>query len=333
MFWYTYLKVDLLKEDETININSIDYFLKNGILRQNTCYSPKQNQTKKTFGFKWEKRETYESKAMQDASRNWLIERYFGGDIKKLEEYIRPRMNILDAGCGSAYSALILFSKYLNDINYLGIDISSAIDVGKKIFAEQCLNGEFIQADLMHLPFEEPIFDLIFSEGVLHHTDSTKNAIKYLSTLLLPGGRFLFYVYKKKGPIREFADDYIRQYLASMNDQQAWDALIPLTKLGNTLGKLNITIDIPEQIPYLGIPAGKIDLQRFIYWYIFKAYFRPDFSIEEMNHINFDWYRPFNCHRHTPEQLKEWCADAGLTIERMNIQESGITIVARKSTQ
>ena len=28
---------------------------------------------------------------------------------------------------------------------------------------------------------------------------------------LKPGGRILFYVYRKKGPIREFTDDYVRE--------------------------------------------------------------------------------------------------------------------------
>ena len=49
-----------------------------------------------------------------------------------------------------------------------------------------------------------------------------------------------------------------------------------------------------------------------------------------MNHLNYDWYAPRNAHRQTPEQVRSWCADAGLTIEREHLQESGITVVARK---
>ena len=50
-----------------------------------------------------------------------------------------------------------------------------------------------------------------------------------------------------------------------------------------------------------------------------------------MNHINFDWFRPLNCHRHTPEEVKGFCDRAGLEIEHFNVQEAGITIVARKT--
>ena len=58
--------------------------------------------------------------------------------------------------------------------NYLGIDISGAVDVAKVRFEEKNINAEFIQADIGNLPFSKPEFDLIFSEGVLHHTDSTE---------------------------------------------------------------------------------------------------------------------------------------------------------------
>jgi hypothetical protein len=49
-----------------------------------------------------------------------------------------------------------------------------------------------------------------------------------------------------------------------------------------------------------------------------------------MNHINFDWFRPFNCYRHTPEEIKLFCEHAGLKIQRLNIEDSGITVIATK---
>ncbi len=48
-----------------------------------------------------------------------------------------------------------------------------------------------------------------------------------------------------------------------------------------------------------------------------------------MNHVNFDWFRPLNCHRQTPDEVRQWCQEAGLEIERMDLQEAGITVVAR----
>ena len=330
MFWSRYLGVNNLNEGDSIKLLSIEYVLRGNILRQKNIYSDNQSQTKDTFGFKWAKRDTYESKAVQGTAKEWLVERYLGGCTALLDEWLTTDSKVLDAGCGAGLSALLFFESYLKKIHYLGVDISTAVEVAAERFREKNKTGEFLQADLLNLPFSEPVFDMIFSEGVLHHTDSTEKAIKYLSTLLVPGGRFLFYVYRKKATIREFADDYIRDYLKDMDDQQAWDALLPLTRLGKSLGDLNIKVNVPEAIPYLGIPSGDMDIQRLFYWYVFKAFYKPEWTLEEMNYVNFDWYRPLNCHRQTPEQVNRWCIEAGLSIERMDIQESGITVVATK---
>ena len=198
-------------------------------------------------------------------------------------------------------------------------------------FKERGLSGAFLQADITKLPLPDESVDVIFSEGVLHHTDSTEHALSALSRLLRVDGRFLFYVYNKKGPIREFSDDYIRERLQEVSQEKAWDALLPLTRLGEVLGELNIDVDIPEDIDLLQIPAGKIDLQRLFYWHVFKAFYSPGFSVEEMNLINFDWYTPANAHRQTPDDVRSWCDRCGLKIEREVIEEAGITVIARRT--
>lgn len=59
-------------------------------------------------------------------------------------------------------------------------------------------------------------------------------------------------------------------------------------------------------------------------------FYRSEFSIDEMNHINFDWFAPKNSHRQTPEQIYKWCDDAGLTVERKVEEEAGVTVIAKK---
>ena len=296
-------------------------------------YSKEQQQTKDIFGYKWSKRDTYESEEVQRNAEKWLFERYCDNRPKMLQEWLSgSRKIILDAGCGAAYSALLFFKDYLNEHDYLGVDISDAVSVAAQRFEECGYQGDFLQTSLLDLPIPNSSVDLIFSEGVLHHTDNTGESIKYLATKLKKGGRFLFYVYAKKAVIREFTDDSIRQALLAMNDEEAWKALEPLTRLGIALGELNLDIEVPEDIPFLGIKKGKQDLQRFFYWNICKLYYRPEYSLDEMNHINFDWFRPLNCHRHTKEEVQQYCTAAGLDIEHMNVQEAGITVVGLKKT-
>ncbi len=208
-------------------------------------------------------------------------------------------------------------------MRYLGVDVSAAVDVARQRCHERGLNAAFLQCDLNRVPLPPGSVDVLFSEGVLHHADSTERALKNLAPLLREGALFMFYVYRRKGPVREFTDDYIRKELAGMTPADAWTAMMPLSRLGKALGELDVEIDVPEAVPLLGIPAGRINIQRLFYWHVCKAFYRPDFTLDEMNHINFDWFAPANAHRQTPEDVRRWCGEGRLSIEREVFQEAG----------
>jgi arsenite methyltransferase len=303
--------------------------VREGIVRSPALASQAQEQTARAFGFKWQKRDTFESAQSLARMRAWLVERYGAVTDQAWFPTESPPV-VLDAGCGAAMSAIELFEPKLGAIRYIGVDVSEAVDVARARFDERGLQAAFAQVDLLRIPLPDESVDLIFSEGVLHHTDSTERALKSLVRLLKVGGRFLFYVYRTKGPLREFADDFIRHKLQAMTPDEAWNAMVPLTRLGKALGELGVSVDVPEDVSLLQIPAGRYDVQRLFYWHVIKAFYDPAMTLEEMNHINFDWYAPMNAHRQTPEQVRSWCAEAGLSIERENLQDAGITIVARR---
>lgn len=321
--------VPLPLEGASVTVRGHLLTMRNGILRAAELLSAAQNQTSGTFGFKWAKRDTFEGEPLKFLQQ-WLVEKYGNVAAAPWLFAAGPHPVMLDAGCGAAMSALALFRPVLNRVRYLGVDVSAAVDVAKARFEEYGLAAEFMQADLNRLPLPENSVDLIFSEGVLHHTDSTRAAIAALMPHLKSGGRFLFYVYRRKGPVREFTDDYIREKLQAMTPEEGWEKMLPLSRLGKALGELNAEIDIPEPVDLLGVPAGKINVQRLFYWHVLKAFYRPEMSIEEMNHVNFDWYAPKNAHRQSVEEVREWCAAVGLTIERECVEDAGITIIARK---
>jgi arsenite methyltransferase len=305
--------------------------LKIDALNPNLKISEFQKQTDEAFGFKWAKRDTYESEASKANMRQWLVQRYCDGNHEMIDTWLSGGEKIiLDAGCGAGFSALLFFGEILRQHYYLGVDISSAVEIARVRFQESDIPGDFLRGDISNLEIPNESVDIIFSEGVLHHTDSTFLTLRHLANKLVRGGRFLFYVYCKKAPIREFTDDAVREALKLLSDEEAWEALKPLTKLGIALGRLAATIELEDSIPFLGIKAGKFDLQRFFYWNVCKSYYRPELSFDEMHHINFDWFRPLNCHRHTPQEIQAWCVDSGLLIERMDVQEAGITVVARR---
>lgn len=320
------------EEGQEVIVGNQRFIFRDGILRQQLESSNKQRQTDEAFGYKWHKRDTFESDASLKRMGGWLRERY--GNVSEfdwLNNANKPL--ILDAGCGAAMSALELFKPIINKIKYIGVDISAAIDVASKRFLEKNIDAAFLQANITNLPFPPESIDVIFSEGVLHHTDSTRDAIFSLSPLLKQGGRLMFYVYRKKGPIREFSDDFIREAIQDLPPQEAWESMMSLTKLGKALGELNVQVDVPEDVTLLNIPAGRIDIQRLFYWHVFKAYYHSELNLEEMNHINFDWYAPANAYRQTPEEVREWCKKAGLDIEHEQVEQAGITIIARKTNR
>lgn len=324
-------ELKLLKEKKNCVIGNHSYEMNQGVLQPtNIITSSAQKQTQSTFGFKWKKEDTFNSDASLNRMKTWLLERYqdpqFWIDQLKIDYPV-----VLDAGCGAGMSGFEYWGSVTNQIQYVGIDISDAVHVAYKRSIEKGFkNSLFMQQSIDNLPFQEPLFDIIFSEGVLHHTDNTEKTFAHLTKFLKPGGFFMFYIYRKKSPIREFTDNYIRDILQTFSLEESWNELKSLTKLGIELGKLDLEINIPEAIKFLDIPSGKIKLQRLFYWHIFKAFYDPNLSFDEMHHINFDWYIPKNAHRHTVTEVRSWCAQNYLTIKHLKEEEAGITCIAKK---
>lgn len=133
------------------------------------------------------------------------------------------------------------------------------------------------------------------------------------------------YVYKKKGPIREFSDDYLRSFTTKMTPEKCYKFAKAITLLGKSLSELKVEFKVPEDIPLLGIKKGKQNLQRFFYWNILKCFWNPAFDYKTNVMVNFDWYHPQLAFRYPPEEIKRWFKNEGLTIEHFNVTESGIS--------
>jgi arsenite methyltransferase len=290
-----------------------------------------QRQTESSFAYKWLKRDSFGSEGMRAELHRWLLERYGFESRAAMRDYFASRRRVLDAGCGAGFATSAWLAPGWDErgAEWVGADISGAIDV-----AREQLGGlgstHFVQADILALPFRPGTFDSIFSEGVLHHTPSTERALLALAALLAQDGDLLFYVYRRKAPLREFADDHVRERLAGSTPEEAWAQLRPLTRLGQALAELRAEVEVPEDVPLLGIRAGRYDVQRLIYWHMAKLFWNDELTFEENNHVNFDWYAPQYAHRQTEEQVRRWCAEAGLEITRFHADEAGFTVRARK---
>lgn len=57
------------------------------------------------------------------------------------------------------------------------------------------LTGRFVHHDAESLPFPDASFDLVYSNGVLHHTPNTRTVIAEVRRVLRPGGRAIVMLY------------------------------------------------------------------------------------------------------------------------------------------
>lgn len=132
----------------------------------------------------------------------------------------------------------------------LGVDISSAVGVACEGFTEIAMPGDFLRADISNLDIPDYSVNVIFSEGVLHHADSTEPALKHLAKKLVSTGDSCFMPTGKRR-CREFTDDAIRDVLKPLSDGEAWEALKFLARLGIVLRELACEIRIKE-LPFWG---------------------------------------------------------------------------------
>jgi arsenite methyltransferase len=305
------------------------YPIRDSIPRFVATDDKRQRQTAESFSHKWSREETYSSPSVREAATQWFVEKYGFRDLGEMRRFFRERGSILDAGCGSGFSSSLWMLPCLDVRMWVGVDISDAIDIARKKLGS-CPATHFVQGDIVTLPFREACFDVVISEGVLHHTPDTRVALRSVVSVLRSGGEILFYVYRRKAPIREFTDDWVREEVSDLPPEEAWERLKPLTKLGKALSDLHAVVTVPEDIPLLGIKAGKHDVQRLIYWHFAKLYWREEFSFDENHHVNFDWYHPKYAHRHTEEEIREWCEEFGLAIKHLDAAMSGFTVRAVK---
>jgi len=84
----------------------------------------------------------------------------------------------------------------LNGAKVTDVDLSSGhLKLAKENFAVRGLDGEFVQQDAESLVFDDNTFDVVYSNGVLHHTPNTRRVVNEIFRVLKPGGRAIVMVY------------------------------------------------------------------------------------------------------------------------------------------
>lgn len=106
-----------------------------------------------------------------------------------------PGAHLLEVGCGMG-TDLLQFAR--GGAICTGMDLTPrSIAITRHRFALYGERADFLIGDGEHLPFENDSLDVVYSNGVLHHTPDTAGAIREIRRVLKPSGTAKVMIYHK----------------------------------------------------------------------------------------------------------------------------------------
>jgi SAM-dependent methyltransferase len=97
-----------------------------------------------------------------------------------------PGKRLLEVGCGMG-TDLLQFAR--GGAAVTGIDLTPrSIEISRQHLRLYDQRGDFANADCERLPFADQSFDVVYSNGVIHHTPDTVAAVQEIHRVLRPGG-------------------------------------------------------------------------------------------------------------------------------------------------
>jgi SAM-dependent methyltransferase len=291
----------------------------------------KQNdQTFSSFRDKWENNTQLAfSETLNEKSDiyGWILNRNGFSNKEEIECFLATKGRILDAGCGNGRVTALLHALSKEPTQIVGVDLTAAHVASENLKILDRVN--VLQGDLLGDLSSLGGFDFIYCQEVLHHTADPEAAFQNLTHLLNEGGEIAIYVYKVKAPIREYADDYVRDKISGLPYEEAMRLMQQVTDFGKVLTELNVKVTVPE-VEVLKIPAGEYEVQRLLYHFFLKCFWNGSMTHQENVAINYDWYHPQLCTRHTLEEVEGWFDYAGLEIVHRHVDHYGITLRGKR---
>jgi SAM-dependent methyltransferase/uncharacterized protein YbaR (Trm112 family) len=205
---------------------------------------------------------------------------------------IKPNA-LLNIGVGLGRETEALHSLW-PDAEMFGVDLNFALlQSAQRLKARAGLH--FVIASLFALPFAVSSFELVYSQGVIHHTYSTRDAFKTIAQFVTPGGYLFVWVYG--------LDDHLvlRGPLGVANRAQ-WHVETVVRPLVNRA-------PAPLRDLFFGVLTALVHplvRSRMIH--------KRGWKWRNTNHGLRDWLSPRYAHRHSYNELLEWYEELGFRI-------------------
>jgi len=211
------------------------------------------------------------------------------------EDWIAPNrledfrdQEVLEGGCGggqhTGFVAAVAQSVTAVDLN--------TIDIARGRNA-RFQNIDFEEADLTTLDLGRR-FDVVFSIGVIHHTDDPDRAVESLARHVRPGGRLIVWVYSDEGNllVKRLVEPARKVFLTRLSRQTLLHLSRALTAL------LYLPVHTVYRLPLTGLP----------YFEYFENFRRLSF---ERNTLNvFDKLNAPQVQFITRERVESWFPEA-----------------------
>ncbi len=105
-------------------------------------------------------------------------------------------LDVLDVGSGQGIDAYEYAS---SGARVVGIDLTPRhVELAALHLAATGLSARFVQGDAESMPFSDDSFDVVSSNGVLHHTPDIGAALAECLRVLRPGGTFTVLLYNRR---------------------------------------------------------------------------------------------------------------------------------------
>ena len=102
---------------------------------------------------------------------------------------------VFDVGCGKGFWFLLFIAAGFKARNVFGLDQARS-----GLIEAQKDNKNVVEGDVMSLPVQDNVADVVFCNGVLHHTASVHKGFEELCRVTRPGGVILLSVYNVWNP-------------------------------------------------------------------------------------------------------------------------------------
>lgn len=257
-----------------------------------------QRSTSRSFGYEWLRYDVDLGKENREI---------FFSDSQINEESLKGKV-ILDAGCGMGRYTRIAGS--MGD-EIIGVDLSQSILKAYQITRNNPF-AHIVQGDILHLPFREKQFDIIYSLGVLHHTPDARQSFLSLTRYIKKEGIISIWVYGTAGKFHDFKTNPLREerqrYTKSnMAKRLHWFIVYVREIVFKTVRLVTTRMYVPllYLLCYPLAAIGKVPLLKYLTASVHKNW---RVRLQE----NFDWFSPQYQSHHTKEEVLDWFKEAEL---------------------